>query len=228
MSLNVSNLTCNLSGDFSLKDITFSLNKGEILTLIGKSGSGKSSLLRCLAGLQSFKAQQFSIPKPLGMVFQSANLFSHLDLQSNIKLALIKTQSKTAEEAQAICDAVLEQVQLKHRANAYPNQMSGGEQQRGAIARALALKPEIILYDEPTSALDPELVDEVFEIMKKLKNQGITQVIVSHETRVVNKVSDKIGYFRGGALKWYGTPVELKTQINSMEKDEAAYLQLFI
>ena len=228
MGIRVQNLSSQLSDDFSLRDISFSLSPGETLTLIGKSGSGKSSLLRSLAGLQSFKADTFVIPKPLGMVFQSANLFSHLNLESNIKLALIKTQKKTQSEAQKICLQVLEQVQLLHRAKSYPHQMSGGEQQRGAIARALALKPQVILYDEPTSALDPELVDEVFDLMNRLKSQGIMQIVVSHETRVVKKVSDYVGFINKGKMSWFGTVNQLKNKIDDMEKDEAAYLQLFI
>lgn len=228
MDVFVKNLSCELSDDFSLQDISFSLNKGETLTLIGKSGSGKSSLLRCLAGLQNHKAEQFEIPRPFGMVFQSANLFSHINLEDNIKLALIKTQKKNKEEANEICSQVLEQVQLKHRASFFPHQMSGGEQQRGAIARALALKPKVIFYDEPTSALDPELVDEVFDLMNQLKKMGIIQIVVSHEVRVVNKISDYIGYIHKGKLAWFGSVGELQKTIHNMSKNDAAYLQLFI
>lgn len=228
MNIKVRNLSSRLSPDFSIKKINFDLSSGQILTLLGKSGSGKSSLLRCLAGLHPFEAELYDIPKPFGMVFQSSNLFAHLSLEQNIKLALIKTQKKTQNEAHAICEQVLEQVQLQHRAKSMPHQLSGGEQQRGAIARTLALKPKVIFYDEPTSALDPELVDEVFDLMINLKAQGLIQVVVSHETRIVRKISDYVGVMNRGELKWFGSIPELDRQLSSMEQDEQKYLQLFV
>lgn len=228
MSIHIHNLSSPLSNDFSLQKISFSLKPGEILTLLGKSGSGKSSLLRCLAGLQDFKAERCEIPKPFGMVFQSSNLFAHLTLEDNIKLALIKTQKKSDREAQKICDQVLNDVRLKNRSKSKPHQLSGGEQQRGTIARTLALKPKVIFYDEPTSALDPELVDEVFDIILQLKQQNLIQIIVSHETRVVKKISDSVGIMKQGELKWFGAANELTNQLNQMEQDEKKYLQLFI
>ena len=228
MSLTIQNLSSFLSNDFSLQNISLNLQPGQILTLLGRSGSGKTSLLRCLAGLQNFKADKFEVPKPFGMVFQSSNLFSHLTLEENIKLALIKTQKKSNQEAQKICDQVLTDVRLQNRAQSKPHQLSGGEQQRGAIARALALKPKIIFYDEPTSALDPELVDEVFELMLQLKQYQIMQIVVSHETRVVKKISDSIGIMNRGELKWFGASRELNLQLNQMDENEKRYLQLFI
>lgn len=226
--MNVKNLNCQLSDDFELKNISFKLEKGDILTLLGRSGSGKSSLLRCLAGLQRFTAESFDLPPPYGMVFQSANLFSHLTLEENVKLALIKTQKKSNQEAQKICDSVLEQVQLSHRKKSKPHMLSGGEQQRGTIARTLALKPKIIFYDEPTSALDPELVDEVFNLMLQLKKQSIIQVIVSHETRIVKKISDYIGVMNKGRLCWFGNIEKLNQDLLKMDENEKNYLQLFV
>jgi ABC-type polar amino acid transport system ATPase subunit len=227
VQLKIENLTSQLSPDFYLKNISFELEAGRILTLLGRSGSGKTSLLRCLAGLRSFSATTCSIPLPFGMVFQSCNLFEHLSLSDNVKIALIKTQNKTKAEAQTICDQVLEQVQLRHRSSARPHELSGGEQQRGAIARTLALNPKVIFYDEPTSALDPELSIEVYDLMNRLKERGIIQIVVSHETCVVDRISDLIGYMREGELKCVGTPEKIQSQLNGMEPEEKRYLQLF-
>lgn len=227
MHIKIKNLSSQLAPDFSIRNASFELKPGQILTVLGKSGSGKSSLLRCLAGLQPFTADLCHIPRPFGMVFQSSNLFSHLTLEENIKLALVKTQKKSALEAQKICDQVLEEVQLQHHSKSKPYYLSGGEQQRGAIARTLALVPKVIFYDEPTSALDPELVDEVFDLMLKLKQQGLIQVVVSHETRIVKRISDLVGVMNKGELKCFGSPQDLNQQLPTMESDEQKYLQLF-
>lgn len=224
----IKNLSAPISKDFSLKNISFEIESGCILTLLGRSGSGKSSLLRCLAGLHESRAEKKEVPASFGMVFQSANLFSHLTLQENILLALRKIQKKSEAESRKILEQVLQQVQLSHRAESYPHQLSGGEQQRGTIARALALNPQIIFYDEPTSALDPELVDEVFDLMLSLKKQKITQVVVSHEIRVVQKISDYIGLMRNGELKLFTPAEKLKSNLHLLDQDEQKYLQLFI
>lgn len=132
------------------------------------------------------------------------------------------------KSAQAICDKVLTQVQLTQRANSMPHQLSGGEQQRGAIARTLALSPKVIFYDEPTSALDPELSIEVYELMNQLKSQGIIQVVVSHETQVVKKISDFVGYMKEGSLRWFGKASDLGQEIKLLDHEEQRYLQLFL
>lgn len=228
MKLKIKNLNSHLGSNFALKNISFEVEAGQILTLLGRSGSGKTSLLRCLAGLREFQASTCEIPLPFGMVFQSSNLFEHLSLSDNVKISLIKTQRKTKAEAQSICDRVLDQVQLRHRAAAMPHQLSGGEQQRGAIARTLALNPKVIFYDEPTSALDPELSIEVYDLMSSLKSQNIIQIVVSHETRVVQKISDYVGYMREGELKWFGRSSDLKAECENLEPEEKRYLQLFL
>lgn len=226
--IKIHNLSRKVTEDFNLEKISFDLPTNSILTLIGKSGSGKSTLLRCLAGLESYTAESEAKPKRIGFVFQSSNLFTHLTLEENIKLALIKVQKKSESEAESICNAVLEQVKLLNRKKYYPKHLSGGQQQRGTIARALALKPELILYDEPTSALDPELVDELFELMLELKKTGITQIVASHDRDAVKKVSDYLGFMHHGRLKLFEKVNEAKTKIEGLEIEQQKYLQLFV
>ena len=227
MKIDIQNLSSDLGSNFSLKDISFEVGAGKIVTLLGRSGSGKTSLLRCLAGLRPFSAAARNIPKPFGMVFQSSNLFNHLTLSQNIKIALVKTQGKSKKEAENICDQVLTQVQLTHRGDALPHQLSGGEQQRGAIARTLALSPKVIFYDEPTSALDPELSLEIYDLMNALKSEGIIQVVVSHDTQIVKKIADYVGYMKHGELRWFGKAQDFRLEFPKLEQEEQKYLQLY-
>lgn len=226
----IKNLSRSLTEDFGLKNINLQVPENSIVTLIGKSGSGKSTLLRCLAGLESYHVEHEEKPRQIGFVFQSSNLFSHLSLADNIKLALVKVQKKSPEESQRICDEVLEQVRLSHRKNHRAHELSGGQQQRGAIARALALRPQLLLYDEPTSALDPELVDELFDLMLELKKnqKGLKQVVVTHEKSAIRRISDYVGYVHNGEMRFYGKLSDLDTQLKDLSFEEQKYLKLFI
>ena len=226
--IKIKSLSRQITPDFNLHNINLQLPKSSILTLLGKSGSGKSTLLRCLAGLETYSTESENKPERIGFVFQSSNLFSHLTLSDNIKLALVKVQRKTASEADRICNEVLEQVKLLHRKNFKPHQLSGGQQQRGAIARALALKPQLILYDEPTSALDPELVDELFELMLELKKTGITQIVATHETTAVRKISDYIGFMNQGQMRLLESLADAPHKLKDLDLEEQKYLHLFI
>lgn len=226
--MKIEKLNCRRGGDFALKDISFEARPGEVLSFIGKSGSGKSTLLRCIAGLQKYSVQFEEKPPKMGFVFQSSNLFPHLNLEDNIKLALKKVQKKSENEAQSISDDVLNKVRLQHRRHHFPIQLSGGEQQRGAIARALSLKPSVILYDEPTSALDPELVDEVCDIINDLKRTGITQIVVTHDDRSLYKISDYVGYISEGQLVMISPLKQILEQAKVLSNDEQKFIQLFV
>ena len=226
--INIQNLSRQITEDFNLNKVSFSLPKESILTLVGKSGSGKSTLLRCIAGLESYEVESEKKPKQIGFVFQSFNLFTHLTLEENIKLALYKVQKKSSDEAEKICNQVLDLVKLSHRKNYYPHHLSGGQQQRGTIARALALRPDLILYDEPTSALDPELVEELFDLMADLKQTGLTQIVATHERDAVRKVSDYLGFMQQGELKLFESITNAPEKIKGLSLEEQKYLQLFI
>lgn len=226
--MNIQGLQSQVSPHFMISDVSLKVEPGQILTLIGRSGSGKSTLLRSLAGLHSYSADINQIDRPIGMVFQSSNLFPHLTLIENVKLALIKVMKKSNKEATQIAEDVLCKVKLAHRKTNYPHQLSGGEQQRGAIARALALQPRTIIYDEPTSALDPELVDEVFDIMLDLKKTGIIQVAVTHEMRAVKKISDLVALMDGGKLQFVCHYSDLSKKASELQEANRKYVELFI
>ena len=226
--LSLKNLSSQLSHDFSIENISLQLAKGETLCLLGKSGAGKSTLLRIIAGLQSYTSGELLKPKQIGMVFQSSNLFSHLSLEDNIKIALKIVLKKKSDEIETLVDEVLNLVRLSHRKSFLPSQLSGGQQQRGAIARALALKPELLLYDEPTSALDPELSIEVFEVINELAQQGCTQIISTHDPLALKFLNAKFALIDSGKIKLISKYSELKNRLNELDENDKKYLQLFI
>ncbi|MDD3171168.1 MAG: amino acid ABC transporter ATP-binding protein [Bacilli bacterium] len=234
-----------------LKDINFTLEKGEILTIIGSSGSGKTTLLRSLNFLEKadcgkilinneaiFDSDRELSDKELrenrlrfGLVFQSFNLFPHLNALKNVTLApglLIKNKANKKEYTQKLkeieIDAqnLLNNVGLKDKEKAYPYQLSGGQQQRLAIARALALKPDILCFDEPTSALDPELTSEVVKVIKSLKSSDRTMIVVTHEMDFAKKIADKVIFMADGVVEEIGTPFEVFN--NPKSKKTLAFL----
>jgi polar amino acid transport system ATP-binding protein len=204
-----------------LKDIDLDINTGEVIVIIGPSGSGKSTLLRCINFLEIYDKGEIwidekridpnkdnlnKIRENIGMVFQHFNLFPHKTASENITEALIHVKRINKGDAIKIAEGLLEKVRLKNRSNNYPSQLSGGEKQRIAIARALAMKPEIILFDEPTSSLDPELIDEVLQTMKALANDGMTMIVVTHEMGFAREVADRVIVIDNGIIIEEGTP----------------------
>lgn len=205
-----------------LKGIDQHVLKGEKVVVIGPSGSGKSTFLRCLNLLETptdgeiliegeciTQANVNKIREKMGMVFQQFNLFPHLSIMENITLAPIKVKKMKKEDAQKRGMELLGRVGLADKADAYPAQLSGGQQQRIAIARALAMDPDIMLFDEPTSALDPEMVGEVLAVMKDLADAGMTMVVVTHEMGFAREVASRVLFMDEGAVVEEGTPSEL-------------------
>ncbi len=200
------------------------IKKGEKVVIIGPSGGGKSTFLRCLNLLEEPTAGEIwfgdtqinakgcdinKLRMKMGMVFQHFNLFPHKSVLENITLAPIKLLKTPKEEAEKQAMELLEMVGLSDKANAYPSQLSGGQKQRVAIARALAMKPEVMLFDEPTSALDPELVGEVLSVMKKLADEGMTMVCVTHEMGFAKEVATRVLFMCDGVIAESGTPDEI-------------------
>ena len=204
-----------------LKGIDLQIPKGQVVTLIGPSGSGKSTILRCINGLEmptsgtvtvdgvnitDPKADIQKVRRNIGMVFQHFNLFPHMTVMENMIYAPTHVTKVSKEEAQAKAMKLLELVGLTEKADAYPNKLSGGQKQRIAIARALAMEPQIMLFDEPTSALDPEMVKEVLEVIKGLAHTGITMALVTHEMGFAREVSDRICFIDDGQILEDTTP----------------------
>ena len=218
----------NISKSFSnginaLNNVSLNLQKGKVLVVMGPSGSGKSTLIRTINGLESFDKGKLNvlgieidsnsderkinkIRRRVGMVFQQFNLFPHLTILENITLAPINVQKRHQTEAEEFGMYLLSQMGIDSHAEKYPNQLSGGEQQRVAIVRALALKPELLLFDEPTSALDPERINEVLDAMRNLANQGMTMVVVTHEIDFAKEVSDKVLFLDNGKVIEISSP----------------------
>ncbi|MBN8758676.1 MULTISPECIES: amino acid ABC transporter ATP-binding protein [Variovorax] len=199
-----------------LKGVSFSVQRGQVVAIIGQSGSGKSTALRCIDRLETIDSGTIgccghavhdpalnlrALRKDVGIVFQSYNLFPHLTVKQNITLAPQSVKKMSASEAGAIAMEVLERVGLAEKADAYPEQLSGGQQQRVAIARSLAMKPQLMLFDEVTSALDPQLTGEVLKVMEKLASEGMTMILVTHEMAFARGVADKVIYMHQG-LVW--------------------------
>lgn len=207
-----------------LKKIDIEVTEGEVLCLIGPSGSGKSTLLRCLNRLeksnggeiwinnQNLENKNLNINKlreSIGMVFQHFNLFSNLNILDNITLAPVELKKMSKQEAEEKAYQLLDRVGLKDKAKAFPSQLSCGQKQRCAIARALEMSPDIMLFDEPTSALDPEMVGEVLEVMKQLAEDGMTMVIVTHEMGFAREVADRVIFMDDGYIVEEGTPEDI-------------------
>ena len=207
-----------------LKKIDIEVTEGEVLCLIGPSGSGKSTLLRCLNRLeksnggeiwinnQNLENKNLNINKlreSIGMVFQHFNLFSNLNILDNITLAPVELKKMSKQEAEEKACQLLDRVGLKDKAKAFPSQLSGGQKQRCAIARALEMSPDIMLFDEPTSALDPEMVGEVLEVMKQRAEEGMTMVIVTHEMGFAREVADRVIFMDDGYIVEEGTPEDI-------------------
>lgn len=222
--LKVKNLKKSFGHNEVLKGIDEEIKKGEVVCVIGPSGSGKSTFLRCLNLLEEptsgdvilddekindAKVDINKVRQKLGMVFQNFNLFPHKTVLENIIMAPIQVAQIDENEAKENAMKLLEMVGLADKAEAYPKSLSGGQQQRVAIVRALAMNPEAMLFDEPTSALDPEMVGDVLEVMKKLAEEGMTMVIVTHEMGFAREVADRVVFMDDGYLVEEGTPEEI-------------------
>ena len=223
--LQVNNIQKGFGSTDVLKGVSFSLEQGQVLSIIGSSGSGKTTLLRCLNFLETPDEGEILVNGKLltvgndeeirqnrlhfGLVFQNFNLFPQYTVLENIMLAprLLKQDTPDAIRAKAL--NLLQQVGLSQKAGAYPYQLSGGQQQRVAIARALALNPQVLCFDEPTSALDPELTGEVLRVIRGLKEQGNTMIVVTHEMEFAKSVSDVVIYMAEGIIEEMGTPEQI-------------------
>ena len=213
--INVENLSKNFGNLKVLKNISTTINKGEIISIIGPSGSGKSTFLRCINKLEEPTEGHIyidgmdlmdkntdinKIRERVGMVFQHFNLFPNMTVLDNLTLSPIMVKKESKEEAEKYALYLLEKVGLSDKANSYPTQLSGGQKQRIAIARALAMKPEVILFDEPTSALDPEMIKEVLDVMRDLAKEGMTMLIVTHEMGFAKNVGNRILFMDNGEI----------------------------
>ena len=227
--LSMENVKKSFGENEVLKDISLKVNKGEVVSVIGPSGGGKSTLLRCAVLLETIDSGSISyngmpvtyinesgkliyqkdlnqFKKIFGLVFQNFNLFPHYTVLKNIMDAPVTVFRRNKDEVREECLKLLEKMGLSDKANAYPCELSGGQQQRVSIARALAMKPEILFFDEPTSALDPELTGEVLKVIKQLAEEGMTMVIVTHEMSFARAVSDWVIFMDGGVIVEEGKP----------------------
>ena len=225
--IRINHLCKNFGANRVLNDINAEIKKGEVVVVIGPSGSGKSTFLRCMNLLETptedeiiFEGRSITDPKvdinavrtKIGMVFQQFNLFPHKTAVENIMVSPIMVKRTPPKQAYEKALALLNRVGLADKEKAYPAALSGGQQQRIAIARALAMEPDVMLFDEPTSALDPEMVGEVLNVMKQLANDGMTMVIVTHEMGFAREVGDRILFMDAGQILEEGVPEELFAQ----------------
>lgn len=233
--INVRNLYKSFGKNDVLKDINETIKKGEVVVIIGPSGSGKSTFLRCLnlleeptSGVINFEGEDITdkkadinkIREKMGMVFQQFNLFPHKTVMENLTIGPTKIKKISNDEAIKKGSELLEKVGLLDKKKVYPNSLSGGQKQRIAIARALAMEPDVMLFDEPTSALDPEMVGEVLNVMKSLAKDGMTMVVVTHEMGFAKEVGDRILFMDDGRIIEEGTPEEIfQNPKNSRTKD---------
>lgn len=233
--LSTEDLSKSFGKKLVLKNINLSVAKSEVLAVIGPSGSGKSTLVRCLNGLEkidkgaiSFDGERINakserawrpVRKKIGMVFQDCDLFPHLTVRQNITLAPVRTGLVTQKAADVHAKELLELVQLPDKLEARPHTLSGGQLQRVAIVRALAMKPDVLLFDEPTSALDPEMISEVLNVMKDLTSTGVTMIVVTHEMGFAKQVADRVIFMDQGEIveenspdKLFNRPQQARTQ----------------
>lgn len=224
IKVHVENLKKNFVKLEVLKDISIEIEEGEVVVLLGPSGSGKSTFLRCLNQLEKATSGTIivdghnitdkhtdinKVRENIGMVFQHFNLFPHKSVIENIMMAPVELKKMTKEEAHEKGMKLLQRVGMEEKADVYPPQLSGGQKQRVAIARSLAMNPDIMLFDEPTSALDPEMVGEVLAVMKELARDGMTMVVVTHEIGFAREVANRIVFMDGGYIVEQGTPEEV-------------------
>ena len=231
----VRDLVKDFSGVKAVNNASVAIKKGEAVFIVGPSGSGKSTFLRCLNKLEKptsgtilFHGEKIGdsvrelnhFREKVGMVFQHFNLFPHLTIRKNITLAPVLNGKMTKHEADEFADFLLKRIGLYDKANAYSMQLSGGQKQRVAIIRALAMRPEVLLFDEPTSALDPEMVGEVLALMKDLAKEGMTMIVVTHEIGFACEVADRMIFMDNGQIQAVGTPEEvMKNSSNERIKD---------
>ena len=208
--LEIKNLKKSFDDNVVLKDISLSVERGEVLAIIGPSGSGKSTLLRCITDLEHQDSGEINFEGTFGLVFQNFNLFPHHSVMKNITNAPIRVQKRDKKEVFEHARTLLKQMGLEDKEDAYPCELSGGQQQRVSIARALAMRPDILFFDEPTSALDPELTGEILTVIKDLAAQHMTMVIVTHEMAFARNVADTIIFMDGGVIVEEGAPEEGK------------------
>ena len=222
--ISVKNLKKVFDGNEALKGVSVEINKGDVMCIIGPSGSGKSTFLRCLNLLEHPDGGQVIFEgddlmdkhvnlnqhrQKMGMVFQQFNLFPHMTVLENLTCAPMMLKKISRQDAEKTAMDYLQRVGLAERAGSYPNQLSGGQKQRIAIVRALCMEPEVMLFDEPTSALDPEMVGEVLDVMKKLAEQGMTMVVVTHEMGFAREVGNRVLFMDNGLIVEEGAPEQI-------------------